>query len=238
MAKTYRLFFSKPITIGQELTLSAEAMRHLVNVLRLKTGDIISVFNGEDPGEFSGKIIIANKKKIVFLPDKFQKLETESKTNFHLGQAIISNEKMDYLIQKATELGISSITPLFNKYGNIKIDSKKYVSKLNHWKKIAISSSEQSGRWKVPEIFSPENFSSWVAKQETQMKLIFDPYAQEGVKNITNQYNDSISFLVGPEGGFSEEEITMAKKYGFKPLNLGPRILRSETVALVVLSIL
>jgi 16S rRNA (uracil1498-N3)-methyltransferase len=171
------------------------------------------------------------------LPDLFTELQTETKTKLHLGQALISNEKMDYLIQKATELGISTITPIYNRYGNIKIDPKKYAAKIKHWEKIAVSSAEQSGRWKVPEIFSPEDFSAWIKKQDTQLKLIFDPRADLGLKNVVNKYN-SVSFLVGPEGGFSEEEISLARESGFQPVNLGPRILRSETVAVVVLGIL
>lgn len=237
-----RIYFPKCLKTANKITLDKEASNHIIRVLRLKPSASLTVFN-EENGEYNAVLISENKNLAeVLIGESIQK-NPESPLKIHLGQAISRGEKMDFTIQKATELGVNAITPLFTKYSNVTLNNERLTRKMDHWQKIALNATEQSGRIKVPNILAAQNVSDWITKNSnlTKLNFILEPSAKESLSTIQKQNPKTITainLLIGSEGGFSEEEIILAKKMNFIPISLGPRILRTETAALVAISIL
>ena len=145
---------------------------------------------------------------------------------------------MDYTIQKAVELGVSKIYPLLTERCNVKLDEDRRQKRLQHWQSIIISACEQSGRNKVPEIMPPQTLTYWLTTIKADHSFILAPTARQKLKQITLKNNASVVLLIGPEGGLSDLEINQAQQKGFTPLNLGPRVLRTETAAIAALTAL
>jgi len=230
-----RIYFDAEWQCGQELILSAVVTHRILHVLRLKAGDRLVLFNSAD-GEFQAAITAIKKNSCSVAIEKFIQKNVESPLRIHLGQAISRGEKMDYTIQKATELGVTAITPLFSEHCNVKLDEERVAKRLEHWQATAIAASEQSGRCFIPKIFPAENLEQWLPKAPSGTRIILDHRSPNQIKNIL--LTNEITLLVGPEGGFSDNEILLAKQNNFIPVQLGPRILRTETAALAAISAL
>ncbi len=224
-----RIYTSTALQKDQNICLDARASNHLLRVLRLKVGDALIVFDGKG-GEFLAEITTTTKQSAHVLVQQARPSIPASLLSIHLGQAISRGEKMDYTIQKAVELGVKTITPLFTERGGVKLAAERLENKLAHWQQIAISACEQSGRSDLPTIALAQPLSTWLTQRTENCKLILDPGHNKQLKNIFPPEQD-ICLLVGPEGGFSDTEVVLAQQAGFEAISLGPRILRTETAA-------
>lgn len=231
-----RIHIQEPLSVGKKIVLNTEISRHLSSVLRVKIGDVVLVFNGTG-GEFYSKIFEIAKQHTTIIIEKFNAGNAESSLKIHLLQGISRGEKMDFTIQKAVELGVHAITPLFTEYCNVKLEAERLDNKLRHWQAIAIHAAEQSGRCYVPQILTAQDLKMQMAQASLGLHLVLAPGVENSLGKITEKV-DNVVLLVGPEGGFSPEEMTYILKKHFLPVKLGPRILRTETAALVALSVL
>jgi len=223
---------------GHKIDLPEPAAIHVLRVLRLRTGDQLILFNGVG-GQYDGNILSTSKKKVCVQLQKFHPIDHESHLYIHLGQAISRGDRMDTVVQKSTELGVNRITPIYTQYCAIKPDQERTQKKLEHWQKISYSACEQSGRNKPPQIANPEKLVGWLKNnQDMPYKFILHPHRSKKLQLSTSPSQPQIVLLVGPEGGFSDTEINTAQDFGFQPIQLGPRTLRTETAALTTLSIL
>ncbi|WP_105257929.1 16S rRNA (uracil(1498)-N(3))-methyltransferase [Pseudoalteromonas sp. T1lg88] len=221
---------------GIELDLGDDAAGHIGRVLRMQSGNQISLFNGEG-GEYLCEILIASKKQLRVKVLEFNDFECESPLAIHLGQVISRGDKMDFTIQKSVELGVSEITPLFSERCGVKLAADRLAKKHQQWQKIAIAAAEQCGRNRITTIHEPMTLEQWLQQSTKATKLTLHPRAEHSIKTLAAP-SSGVRFLVGPEGGFSDEEIASSHNNGFMDIRLGPRVLRTETAALTVLSAL
>jgi 16S rRNA (uracil1498-N3)-methyltransferase len=234
MAIRPRIYTPEDLALKCKLDLDSQASTHLVKVLRLTEGAELRLFNG-DGCEYLAHITIANKKNAqVEISDV---LSTDSKVSFplHLGQVISKGDRMDFTIQKATELGITDITPLWSERCDVRLKGERLEKKMEHWKRVAISACEQSGRNTIPTFHSAMTYLEWAKSVEADTKLVLHTRNQKPLSEIKTPA--SVALLVGPEGGITDEEVEFCIQQGFTGLTLGPRILRTETAALAALSV-
>ena len=225
------MYLPAALETGAEILLTEERAHYLLAVLRLKKGDFLSVFDGRG-GEYGAELIAAGRHQARLKIGSFRAREAESPLSIHLGLAVAKGERMDFSIQKATELGVTSIAPLLSERCAVRLAGKE-ESRLKHWKKIAIAACEQCGRNKIPQILPPQPFEQWLTAQSGGVLL--DP-AGTPFTRLT-QPDRSLTVLVGPEGGLSVEERRRALEAGFVAASLGPRILRVETAVVAALSL-
>lgn len=231
-----RIHVDDQLLQGQVITLPQEASHYLVQVLRLKSGDSVRPFNALN-GEHSANIDTADRKKATLIIGEQTVAADGLGLTVSLGLGLSRGDRFDFAIQKATELGVSSVTPLYTEFSEVKFTSSdRKDKKLLHWQKIAISAAEQSGRVSVPTIHSPEQLDVWTGKATEEALLILSPRAESGFSAVGK--SASCALLVGPEGGFSPKEELIAKENGFQGVSLGKRILRTETAPLAALAIL
>lgn len=230
-----RIFQDTELTVNTTIELMPDAAHHLSRVLRLQPPDALIIFNGRG-GEYNAVIHAVHKQKVTVHLQNFVPIERESSLQIHLGQVISRGERMDYTIQKAVELGVHQITPLFSERCNVKLPADRLATRLAHWQKIAVSACEQCGRNYVPIIHSPITLSAWLSQAHSGVKIILDPHARS-LSQHDNQRPQNISLLIGSEGGFSPEEIHLAESQTFVSLKVGPRILRTETAGVVAIAI-
>lgn len=230
-----RIYHPGDLSSGITVLLEPNASHHLLQVLRKKVDEEFWIFNG-GTGEFEASILSTNKKIACVKIGTFHARHSESFLSIHLGQGISRGEHMDYAIQKATELGVTDITPLITECGQIQLSENRVDKKIAHWQAIANSAAEQSGRCAVPTIHSPLSFHDWI-KQSNELKIICCPHQNEKLLSFENTFKN-ISIAIGAEGGFSQREVRAALQENFLPLSLGPRILRTETAAVVALTLL
>lgn len=232
-----RLFLQPERIFRDKAIIEGNNVRYLTRVLRLSMGDELTLFNGLGKG-YRGKIASINRDKIeVQIIEAFEKA-TESQIDITLAQGIPKAEKMEVILQKATELGIKRIIPLITQRAIVRT---KNPMRLERWSKIAVSSAQQSGRSIVPVIDGITGYKKFLSHGFSGIGLIFyEGEVKRGLKEFLRGLNGikDITFLIGPEGGFSDEEVELAIKKGFTPVGLGPRILRTETAAITALSIL
>lgn len=243
-----RFYYPNYLKPHTEVLLTEEMSHHLSHVLRAKVNSEIILFNGHD--EFKAVIIAIERKSIrVQLREQVHTPNRESPLHIHLGQAISRHDRMDYAIQKATELGVAEITPLVTEHCHLKLDLKRADSRLQHWQKIAISACEQCGRTKIPVVNPIKKLSMW--HQENNDPGIVCALMPPGEQVLStpvemNEFYDGhltahkmIKLLIGPEGGLSSDEVLTAMRvYQYRALLLGPRVLRTETATVAALTLL
>ena len=228
----------QPYTINQNslITLDDNAFNHLIRVLRMKTGESITLFDGSN--QITPAVIHEVNKKTVIVKTANSVLDNrESPLNIHLGQVISRGDKMEFTIQKSVELGVNTITPLLSERCGVKLDQERLEKKVQQWQKIIISACEQCGRNIIPSINPVMKLETWCANLTDSLKLNLHPKAEQGINQLPND-NKNISLLIGPEGGLSNEEISMTHQYQFTDILLGPRVLRTETAALTAITAL
>ncbi len=225
------MYLPAALETGAEIVLTEERAHYLLSVLRLKRGEFLSVFDGRG-GEYGAELIAASCRQARLKIGSFRAREVESPLPIHLGLAVVKGEKMDLSVQKATELGVTSIAPLLTERCAVRLAGKEEF-KLKHWQKIAIAACEQCGRNKIPQILPPQPFDRWVAVQSRGVLL--DPVGTPFTR--LTQPERGLTLLVGPEGGLSAEERRRALEAGFIAASLGPRILRVETAVVAALSL-
>jgi 16S rRNA (uracil1498-N3)-methyltransferase len=231
-----RFHAALPLVAHSEITLPDEVTHHLVRVLRSEVGTRFFLFNGEG-GMHEAELTEAGKKNAKARLLDFHADDRQSPLHTHLGQVMSKGDRMDYAIQKATELGVTEIMPLSSERCELRLRGEERADKkLEHWRRVAISACEQCGRNRLPVIHEPQPLESWLAASASELRLVLAPTAAQGLPGNTRA--QSVSLLVGPEGGLSAAEITTAEKAGFLPWQLGPRVLRTETAPVAALAVL
>lgn len=234
--KSIRIYQVGEFTQGQFVELSPEAVQHVSVVLRMKPGQHLVLFNGNNQ-EYAAIIHDVQKRKVIVSIERVSSVNRESPRQLHLAQALSKGDKMEFVVQKATELGVTSITPILTSRCVVKLDADRLAKKRSQWQAIAIAACEQSGRNTIPIIYDPCSLIEYVEQLQVKNKFILFPGADKSWRDYIT-IEGAIALLIGPEGGFDEAEINIALQAQFKPLSLGPRILRTETAALAALSIL
>jgi 16S rRNA (uracil1498-N3)-methyltransferase len=239
-----RIYQATKLSPNTTITLATGAANHLTRVLRLVIGDELQIFNAED-GEFSASIKEINKQQVIIQLDKKLIINNESPIQIHLGQASARGEKMDWIIQKATELGVAQITPLITERCGVKLSEERWSKRLQHWQAVAISACEQCGRNKIPIINGPLILIDWlqhcqqavIPAQAGIQLFVLDPQSQQKIKTqLTDKTIQDVVLLVGPEGGLSETEVNFTKQNDFIAVCLGPRVLRTETAGIAAIA--
>jgi 16S rRNA (uracil1498-N3)-methyltransferase len=230
---TPRIYIDSALATGISVILDQRNYHHLVHVLRMQSGTEVMLFNNRG-GEYGGRLKVEKKSASVQI-ESFLDTDRESKLHLHLVQAVSRGDRMDVTLQKAVELGVTEISILYSERSQ-KMDARMSEKKMAHWQGIVISACEQSGRCTMPALNAPAPLKEWLAahKKNESQRYILDPKASG--KFLPKKQSDVV-VLIGPEGGFSEEEIELAEKNGCTPVRLGPRILRTETAGMVALTI-
>ena len=230
-----RFYF--PTSIGQlkELVMPDKLAHYMRTVLRLKANDEVILFDGSGH-DFQGVITACSKKTVAVILQNQTTIHNESPLSIHLGQGLCRGEKMDWVIQKSVELGVAAITPIQSEFGNVKLSGDRFHQKQQHWQQIAISACEQSGRSIIPTVHPVMSFAQWTEQVDAQLKLLLHPGEHNALP--ASSPIKGIACAVGPEGGFGEGEVMQAQAQGFHAIALGPRILRTETAPIAILSLL
>lgn len=230
-----RNYIPDHITEGDEYQLPADVAHHVANVLRIKSGQTITLFNGQG-GEYEAEILNMEKKRVTVLIRKHLDIERESPLLITLAQGISRGQKMDYTIQKAVELGCHRIVPVLNERSLSRLDEDRKQKKHAHWSKIIQSACEQCGRNTLPILEAAIALEDWLQQESSGMKLVLDPDADTTLSS-QDVGDQNLTLLIGSEAGLDTTEIQMAVDSGFRRVNLGSRILRTETAAVVALGI-
>ena len=232
-----RLYCNAPLSVNTQLELPVSAARHAM-VLRLKPGDSITLFNGEG-GEYNAKIIAINRHSTTVDILAYQPRENELPYRITLVQSMPEASKMDWVIEKAVELGVAKICPVESERSVVRLTEERAEKRAIRWKSIIITSSEQSGRNRFAELADTTSFSNWIKNQKSQPVLMLSPHAKQTLADWAFQtLPQDIAFLVGPEGGFSRKEEELAIKHGAITVSMGARILRTETAGMAAVSAL
>jgi 16S rRNA (uracil1498-N3)-methyltransferase len=228
-----RIYQPADIDIGTVIELEAAAAHHLCRVLRLKHQDQIILFNGQG-GEYLSSMQLQGKKVFAVAEEYFER-NVESKLDIGLWQGISRGDRMDISIQKAVELGVRRIVPVICQRTVVNLKHERMEKKLQHWQGVIISACEQSGRTVIPQLEPPIKLHERLAADTAGMKLTMNPEAGVHLGELSPA-GDSITLLIGPEGGLTEAEISQAAAGGFQGIKLGPRVLRTETAALAAIA--
>ena len=227
-----RFFIDAPLSLGRHELPEAQA-HYIGRVLRLAPGAAVQLFDGSGR-EYLGELVEVGKKSVsVELHEAFDGL-AEPALRIHLGQGLSRGERMDWAIQKATELGVAEITPLVSERCEVRLKDERADKRMAHWRQIAISACEQCGRSVLPVIHAPVSLDDWQRQVQAELKLVLHPVAEPLASHARPS---SLAFLIGPEGGLSDAEVEQAKHHGFHAARLGPRVLRTETAPVVALSV-
>lgn len=243
---TARFYYPGAMLPGQIITLPINTGHHATRVLRLKQGDKVILFNGEG-GEFSGSIHHLAKSASTVILSQFHAIERESPLSISLMQAVCSNEKMDWIIQKSVELGVSCIQPVTANRSVVRLSEERANKRLLHWQQVIIAACEQCGRNRIPKLHPLLTLSDWFNQQfeskltsienQSIYKLMLSPIANKRLSKFSLPSMDTpLLLLVGPEGGFTIEEEKAAHTMGFESICLGQRTLRTETAALAAIA--
>lgn len=234
--RTPRIFTPQQLTEHTIIELDEHAANHVGRVLRMTAGRELILFNGEGPFHFKAVIEHSGKKHVsVKLLEKVI-THNESPLKIHLGQALAKGDKMEFTIQKAVELGVMEITPLWTEHCDVRLNQERLEKKNAQWKGIIISACEQCGRDILPTLNPALKFQDWIAQVKGEEKWVLDPRGK--TDNINHESISEAIIAVGPEGGLSQTEIELACQYDFKSKLIGPRVLRTETAALTAITIL
>jgi 16S rRNA (uracil1498-N3)-methyltransferase len=237
-----RFFCPTPLTTGTALTLPAGAARH-VQVLRLQPGDAITLFNGQPPGgEFEATVTHMGRSDVQVEVGTHRSTEREPARQVHLAVGMPANDRMDWLVEKATELGVASIQPLMSERSVLRLTGERADKKVAHWQSVAVAACEQCGGNRVPTVHSMQSLANWLkarpASDPVNRLLLSLAPGSTPLRIQPTLTADTLCFLSGPEGGLSPAEEAAALEAGFAPVSLGPRVLRSETAALAALTLL
>lgn len=238
--RTTRIFVPGPLASGQQVALSDSAHQHLTRALRLEAGAELQAFDGEG-GEWRARLVSAAKRGSEIEILEAVAAQPESPLRIELGQALARGEKMDLVLQKATELGVARIAPLVTERSEVKLDAERAERRLAHWRGVLAHACEQCGRARLPQLADPQRIEHWAAQVSAPIRLMLDPSGELGLTDVAAQLHsgvDEVVIAVGPEGGLGQRDLQALGAAGFQGLRLGPRILRTETAGLAVLAAL
>ncbi len=232
-----RFHVPQSLAEGMPLSLPSAAAHHAARVLRLRAGDAVTLFNGQG-GEYAARIVAIGKRDVEVEIGRHDPVERESLLAVTLVQSISSGERMDLTIQKAVELGVTRIVPVESARSVVRLDGERAAKRQQHWQQVAISACEQCGRNRIPEVRTISPLDAWLAAMEADtLRWILLPGADTALRDLPRPQK-SVELLVGPEGGFTDDETGAARRAGYRPVRLGPRVLRTETAAPALLAAL
>ena len=234
-----RIYTSQALVEGRTVELGAGPSKHLLTVLRLKPGASLVLFDGSGH-EFEATLDAADNRRARVLVGMVRARGSESPLRITLAQGISRGERMDFTLQKAVELGVAEIIPVLTERSVVRLDGRQATRKQQHWQQLVIGACEQSGRVRVPTVRAPLALRDLLSErpQAAGLELLLHPEASAGLSDLAAPEKNQIRLLIGPEGGFSAAETAAARHAGFTAVRLGPRVLRTETAALVALSLL
>ncbi len=233
-----RIHVDLPLSAGLELSLPTQAAEHVARVLRLVGGDPVTLFNG-DGHDYQATILEVGKREVQARVESATAAQNESPLRLTLAQAVVRGEKMDLIVQKATELGVARIVPLLTERSEVKLDASRAEKRLAHWRAVVASACEQSGRACLPEVVPALSLAAWLdgLGPDRTLRLALLPQATQSSRDL--HFPDHTGTLVvGPEGGLGKRDIAALTAADFHGLRLGPRILRTETAGLAALAAL
>lgn len=230
-----RVFVDTPLAAGTRVALTGDAANHVTRVLRLRAGDALTLFDGRG-GEYAARIAQMQRAGVRVDVGEHGALERESPLELTLLQGMARGERMDLIVQKATELGAARIVALETERSVVRLDAAQAVRKAAHWRAVAIAACEQCGRNRVPAIEGPVAYAA-ALRRDSALKLLLDATAAQAMSRLAADVR-SIALLVGPEGGLTDTESELAHRAGFEPRHMGPRVLRTETAAITALAAL
>jgi 16S rRNA (uracil1498-N3)-methyltransferase len=232
-----RIFSDEPVVPGPELALGAGAAAHVTRVLRLRAGDAITLFDGTGM-DYPATLLAVGRQGARVSVAAGVAVERESPLRIELLQGVSRGAHMDTVIQKATELGVSSIRPVLAERSVVRLDEERSDSRLRHWQRVAISACEQCGRSRVPRVHEAATLAAALAAiPPAAVKLVLDPAGRADLAGLL-QPGVPVALAIGPEGGYTPGEYEVLRAAGWHALSLGPRILRTETAPLAALSVL
>jgi 16S rRNA (uracil1498-N3)-methyltransferase len=231
-----RLYVEQKLAVGVPVELDQHSARYMRAVLRLTEGDPVVVFDGRG-GEYRALLESSGKTSARIVAKEFDPVERESPLHIHLAIGISRGERMDLVVQKATELGVTEITPLLTQRCEVRLNQARAIKKNQHWRQIAINACQQSQRNRLPDMRPVATIGEWLWSSQQGLKLLLDQHGEGGVARRA-PIDNRVVLLVGPEGGFEASEVAAAESAGFIPLGLGPRVLRTETAPIAALGIL
>lgn len=231
-----RLYVDQPLASGADCPLNRRALDHAVKVLRLRAGDSLCLFNGRG-GEFAAVLTRGAGGALLAQVGEFTPDRRESPLPVRLVQGISRGERMDYTLQKAVELGVTDIVPVVTERTVLRLTGERAERRLAHWRGVVLAACEQSGRTRVPPVVEPRTLAEHLADPLEGVGLLLDPTAPHALTQ-TGPYTGPVCVLIGPEGGLSDAERGAAQAAGYRPVRMGPRVLRTETAAVVALTLL
>jgi 16S rRNA (uracil1498-N3)-methyltransferase len=233
-----RLFSDVVLAVGNSVELRGDRARYVNRVLRLRPNDRVTLFDGSG-AEFPAAISTSRRDSVVISIDQRVDLDRESAFKIRLLQGISRGERMDFAVQKATELGVARITPVLTEYTVVKLDAGRAQKKRAHWQGVCISACEQCGRNVLPVIDVATGLRDWMGEnpEDGEARIVLRPGGDASITDVVSGPG-AVSVLVGPEGGLSDDEYELAAACGFRAVGFGPRILRTETAAVAVLAAL
>lgn len=233
-----RCYVALPLQAGARVVLPELVANHLARVLRLREGDACVLFNG-DGQDHDGRIASIGKREVVVELQASRAVDNESPLHVTLLQGIARGEKMDLILQKATELGVSAIAPVFADRTEVRLDGDRLDKRTAHWRSVVVSACEQSGRARIPELRPARNLAEAAAALPADaLKLTLDPQGEHRSESMTAPESMTVVIGIGPEGGWSEKDRIVLRDRGFTGLRLGPRVLRTETAGLAAVAAL
>lgn len=235
--RTIRHHVDAVLAVGQPLSLPEAAVAHLVRVLRLGVGDDFVLFNG-DGFDYPARLVSVSKKTAEAQVLARQAAAGESPLRMTLAQGIARGEKMDLILQKATELGVACIAPLLTERTEVKLEGERAEKKMQHWRGVLASACEQSGRARLPELLAPQALDQFAGGERSTRRFLLDPNAGSSLASLRLEDQSSLCLVIGPEGGLSARDLSLLRAAGFEGLRLGPRILRTETAGMAALAAL
>lgn len=226
-----RFYCAHPLSVGAIIALPDHVAHH-VQVLRLAVGDRITLFNGEG-GEYTATLTVIEKKRVSAEVKTFSPREIELPYAITLAQALPETSKMDWIIEKAVELGATAIQPLAAQRCVVRLSDERAARKLAHWHGIIVAASEQCGRNRLPHLAQTADFNDWIGQHDLHHRILLTPHAEQSLSDWARHHPpQAVALLVGPEGGFTEGEESAARAHGALALSMGPRVLRTETAGL------
>lgn len=230
-----RLHLPQLLHSGSTIPLPDAAFRHLVQVLRMEAGEHLTVFNG-DGGEYAATLATASRKGATLAIGSHDPVSREAPLHITIAQCVSKGDRMDYALQKSTELGAAHFATVISTHGVVKMDSERWEKKVEHWRGVVVAAAEQSGRTQMPTVDAPVSFHSYLVAAHAGLKLILAPGGSHGLAALPAATR--MTALIGPEGGFSATELDLADRHGWLRVGLGPRVLRTETAPVALLAAL
>lgn len=232
-----RFYFPGPLAVGAIVDLPDQVAHH-IHVVRLAAGDAVTLFNGEG-GEYTATLAQVDRKHASAEVKTFSPREVELPYSVTLAQALPEGAKIDWIIEKAVELGTAVLQPLAARRCVVRLSPERAMKKREHWQGIIVAAAEQSGRNRLPRLAELADFSTWITQQDMHRRVLLSPRGEQSLAEWARHHPpQAVSLLIGPEGGFSEQEEQAALAHGALALSMGPRVLRTETAGLAALAAL